>query len=170
VKPSASAIVQKKHILLSNGRLLQVGALVYRLLSSGMQVLLITSRKSKRWIVPKGWPMPGKTLSQAALQEAYEEAGVRGVVEARPFGHYIYEKSDMLEGSNGRFDVDVFAVLFSHQEKKWPERKQRTVEWVTLEEAAARVDETELKQLFLEFSHSPQAGMKSESAGTFSEA
>jgi len=154
MRPSVSAIIQEKRILLGDGRFLQVGALVYRFLPDKLQILLITSRKRKRWIVPKGWPMPGKTLSQAALQEAYEEAGVRGVVHAHPLGHYTYEKSDMSKGKNDHFDVEVFAVLFSHQEKKWPERKQRVFEWVTPEEAATRVDEPGLKQIFLEFARS----------------
>lgn len=133
---------------------MQVGALVYRFLSDELQFLLITSRKSKRWIVPKGWPMPGKTLSQAALQESYEEAGVRGIVQSEPFGHYMYEKTDMAKGKNGRFEVKVFIVHFSYQEKKWPERKQRLFEWVTPKEAADRVDEPELRQIFLQ---SPRA-------------
>lgn len=96
--------------------------------------------------------MPGKTLAEAALQEAYEEAGVRGIIETRPIGHYVYEKSDMPEGRNGPFGVDVFAVAFSHQEKEWPERKKRIFAWMTPAEAAARVNEPELKQIFLEFS------------------
>jgi len=121
-------------------------------MSDELQIMLITSRTTRRWIIPKGWPMPGKTLAEAALQEAYEEAGVRGIIEPRPIGHYVYEKSDMPEGKNGPFGVDVFAVAFSHQEKEWPECKKRTFAWMTPAEAAARVNEPELKQIFLEFS------------------
>lgn len=152
MKPSASSIIRNKRIQLDNGHLLQVGALIYRFVSDELQVMLITSRTTRRWIIPKGWPMPGKTLAEAALQEAYEEAGVRGIIESLPTGHYVYEKSDMSEGRNGPFHVDVFAVAFAHQEKAWPERKKRIFEWMTPAEAAARVTEPELKQIFLEFS------------------
>lgn len=145
-----TTIIENKKINLSNDRLLQVGALVYRMNEGKVEILLITSRSTKRWIIPKGWPMPGKTLAQAALREAYEEAGVRGAVTAMPIGRYNYEKTDV-PLNVGQFSVDVFSVLYSHQEKKWPERGQRVFEWVNREEAALRVDEPGLKAIFLSF-------------------
>ncbi|WP_297322161.1 NUDIX hydrolase [uncultured Bartonella sp.] len=146
-----SRIAADKKIVVDGTRLLQVGALVYRLKNGNVEFLLITSRGTKRWIIPKGWPMPGRTLSQAALQEAYEEAGVRGIVEIKSIGSYEYVKADIPAGENGNFSVDVFAVLYSYQEKKWPERGQRIFEWVTPQEAANRVIEPQLKNLLLQY-------------------
>ena len=73
----------------------QTAALCLRDSRKGPEVLLVSSLTSKRWILPKGWPMEGRTLAQAALQEAWEEAGVTGVVETAPMGHFSlirYEK------------------------------------------------------------------------------
>ena len=75
-----------------------MGALVYRLKNDAVEFLLITSRGTGRWIIPKGWPMPGRTLAQAALREAYEEAGIRGIVETSSIGSYQYYKCDMPAG------------------------------------------------------------------------
>ena len=71
----------------------QVGALCYRHKKGKLQILLITSRGTKRWIIPKGWPMPGKHGSSAAKQEAWEEAGVAvSQIESEPLGQYRYRK------------------------------------------------------------------------------
>ena len=70
----------------------QFGALVYRVHNGKTQVLLITSRGTKRWIIPKGWPMSGMTAPQAAAQEAWEEGGVRGKPHDLPIGFYSYTK------------------------------------------------------------------------------
>lgn len=145
-----SAVAMTKIVPADDGHLLQVAALVYRPHGEKIEFLLITSRGTGRWILPKGWPMPGRTSAQAALREAYEEAGVRGTAQTHAIGSYEYKKFDLPEGQN-LFTVDVFPVLFSHQEKKWPEKQQRQFEWVSPEEAAKRVDETELKDLLLEF-------------------
>ncbi|WP_297327818.1 NUDIX hydrolase [uncultured Bartonella sp.] len=148
---NGTLVAADKKIVVYGTHFLQVGALVYRLHKGAVEFLLITSRGTGRWIIPKGWPMPGRTLSQAALQEAYEEAGVRGIAETISIGSYQYTKTDMPNGENGNFTVDVFAVLYSHQEKKWPERGQRIFEWVSPNEAANRVVEPQLKKLLLEY-------------------
>lgn len=148
---NGNLVAADKKIIVNGTHFLQVAALVYRLQKGSVEFLLITSRGTGRWIIPKGWPMPGRTLSQAALQEAYEEAGVRGIAETISIGSYQYTKTDMPNGENGNFTVDVFAVLYSHQEKKWPERGQRIFEWVTPKEAANRVIEPQLKKLLLEY-------------------
>ncbi|UXN04276.1 MULTISPECIES: NUDIX hydrolase [unclassified Bartonella] len=153
-----SAVAKSKIVLLNDGHLLQVAALVYRYQGKNLEVLLITSRGTGRWIFPKGWPMPGRSSAQAALREAYEEAGVRGTAEAHAIGSYEYKKYDLPEGQN-LFTVDVFPILFSHQEKKWPEKQQRQYEWVSPQEAAKRVDEQELKQLLLNFQPLAQAAI-----------
>ena len=71
----------------------QVGALPFRRLSDGgFKILLITSRESRRWVIPKGWPMKGRKPYEAAAREAYEEAGLLGEIGKRPLGFYLYEK------------------------------------------------------------------------------
>ncbi|WP_442879685.1 NUDIX hydrolase [Bartonella sp. CB189] len=144
-------IADNKYILLDNGYFLQVGALIYRIRNDNLEFLLITSRGSGRWIIPKGWPIPKKSFSQAALQEAFEEAGVRGTSDTNPIGTYEYKKSDLLIKKNGKLCVYVFAVLYSHQEEKWPEKNQRLYEWVTVSEAIRRVNEPQLKNIFLNY-------------------
>jgi len=149
--------IRKKRITLKNGRLLQVGALVYRPVpySEGVDrnhdILLITSRGSGRWILPKGWPMPGYSLAQAALRESYEEAGIRGLIHEPSIGTYFYEKKDMALMENNLFQVVVFAVLYQSQKKKWPERGQRIFDWVSPQEASHRVEENGLKKIIQNF-------------------
>jgi len=115
----------KKRITLDNDRLLQVGTLIYRPCAADnlddpptkYEILLITSRGSGRWIIPKGWPMKGHNLPQAAIIEAYEEAGIRGEIHQATIGSYHYKKKDMLAGENNRFEVLVFALLYQCQKK-----------------------------------------------------
>ncbi|OPB29691.1 NUDIX hydrolase [Bartonella sp. WD12.1] len=144
-------IAHSKYILVDGARFLQVGALVYRIKNGNLEFLLITSRGSGRWIIPKGWPIPKKSFSQAVLQEAFEEAGVRGAVGTFPVGTYEYEKLDLPIEKNSKFCVYVFSVLYSYQEKKWPEQSQRMYEWVTVSEAVKRVNEPQLKEILLHY-------------------
>ncbi|WP_455482515.1 NUDIX hydrolase [Bartonella sp. B35(2025)] len=137
--------------MLNNMRFLQVGALIYRIKNENLEFLLITSRRSGRWIIPKGWPIPKKSFLQAALQESFEEAGVRGVIETSPIGTYEYEKLDPPIGKNGKFCVYVFAMQYLYQEKKWPEQNHRVHEWVTALEAVRRVNESQLKEILLHY-------------------
>ncbi|WP_336276802.1 NUDIX hydrolase [Bartonella sp. CB178] len=146
-------VANNKRILLANGCFLQVGTLIYRMRNKNLEFLLITSRKSGRWIIPKGWPIPKKSLSQAALQEAYEEAGMRGAIKMFPIGTYEYEKLDFSSEKNKKFCVYVFSMLYLRQEQKWPEQGQRAYEWVTPSEAARRVRELQLKKLLLRYKH-----------------
>ncbi len=147
-------VATEKRILTPSGRLQQVAALVYRREMGALQVLVITSRGTGRWIIPKGWPQVGRTLAVTALREAFEEAGVRGEVSQEPIGSYSYCKSDLPPERINQFTVAVYAVQFTSQEKNWPERDQRFCEWVSPAEAAKRVEETELKQILSGFSDS----------------
>ncbi|WP_455478374.1 NUDIX hydrolase [Bartonella sp. B10] len=144
-------IAYDKCILLNNIYFLQVGALIYRVKNKNLEFLLITSRGSGRWIIPKGWPIPKKSFSQAALQEAFEEAGVRGIINETPIGTYEYKKSNLQIGKNRKFCVYVFSILHLYQEKKWPEQNCRAYEWVTALEAIKRVNEPQLKKIFLNY-------------------
>jgi 8-oxo-dGTP pyrophosphatase MutT (NUDIX family) len=118
---------------------LQVGALPYRRRADGaIEVLLVTTRGTGQWMVPKGWPMPGKSWPQAAAQEAWEEAGVRGAASERELGRFPHEKSDWLRGTLA-CTVAVFPLAVTEELASWPERAERTRGWFVLHEAAAKV-------------------------------
>ena len=68
--------------------LAQVAALPVKGKPGKYRVLLVTSRETRRWIIPKGWPMKGRKDHEAAAQEALEEAGVTGHVHKHPMGAY----------------------------------------------------------------------------------
>lgn len=113
------------------------------------KVLLVTSRGTGRWIVPKGWPMPGRSLADAAMQEAWEEAGVRGRVAQAPFGTYSYDKQQE-HGFAIPIEVRVFALEVEALEDDYPELGQRQRRWYRPERAAELVAETGLKRLLRE--------------------
>jgi 8-oxo-dGTP pyrophosphatase MutT (NUDIX family) len=123
---------------------MQVGAIC---LDPGSgKVLLVTSRGTGRWVIPKGWPMKGRTLSGAAAQEAWEEAGVRGQVSAEELGRYTYEKRQDARSAM-QIEVRVFALEVESQSDDYPERRQRKRRWLRPSEAAQLVAEPELKTI-----------------------
>jgi 8-oxo-dGTP pyrophosphatase MutT (NUDIX family) len=128
----------------------QVGALPFRKEVAGLRVLLITSRQSGRWVIPKGNIDKGFSPPEAAAQEAFEEAGLRGIVGAGPIGAYQYTKR--LRG--GRIQpaiVDVFTLEVIKQVKKWPEQAERRFEWMAPLEAALAVQEPGLAEILRRF-------------------
>jgi 8-oxo-dGTP pyrophosphatase MutT (NUDIX family) len=134
----------------SQPQYMQVAALCYRQKRDDIQVLLIKSRKTDRWILPRGWPMDGKTPAQAAAREAFEEAGVEGRVSPDPIGAYTYMK--MISGQGRRpCAVLVFPLKTKRLVSDYPESGQRKRKWFSLKKAAARVDEPELKYLINDF-------------------
>ncbi len=118
----------------------QLAALPWRQHGDRLEVLLITSRLSRRWLIPKGWPMKGKTDAQAAAREAYEEAGIKGVMSPEPVGGYEYAK-DLPDGRSIPCQVDVFALRVERELGNWPERQDRERAWMGLSEAAAAIFE-----------------------------
>ena len=134
----------------------QVAALCWRPGAAGVatpadvEVLLVTSLNSKRWILPKGWAEPGLSLSQNAAREAFEEAGVTGRIETKPAGSYHYLKQKR-EGGGVPCRVDVFALKVTKLHDEWPERGSRRMEWVTPEQAAARITEPGLRDILRDF-------------------
>lgn len=144
-------VATEKRILTPSGRLQQVAALVYRFHSDDLQTLVITSRGTGRWVIPKGWPQVGRTLAETAAREAFEEAGVRGVISSQPIGSFEYSKSDMPLECINQFSVAVYTLHYLERAKDWPEREQRVCEWVSPREAAERVDEIDLKRILLDF-------------------
>lgn len=110
------------------------------------QVLLVTSRGTGRWIVPKGWPMPGRSLAEAAMQEAWEEAGVRGRMGATEIGRYFYDK-DQDRGFAIPVEVRVFPLYVDQLEDRFPEADQRKRGWFAPQEAARMVAESGLRRI-----------------------
>ncbi len=132
----------------------QYAALPYRI-ADEVEVLLISSRETRRWILPKGWPMKGRKPHAAAAQEALEEAGVKGKISKEPVGFYHYLKR-MKNGSQQTCHVTVFPMRVSRQRKTWPEMHQRVTRWFPLHEAAELVGEPELQEVIRNFVASPE--------------
>lgn len=132
------------------GRRVQYAALPYRVRSDGeVQVRLITSRETRRWVIPKGWPIKGLSPAKTAAREAYEEAGLMGAIAREAIGIYTYEKN--LGIRSVLCDVMVFPLKVKRHLNKWPERSQRYGFWFSVETAAAAVQEEDLKGLILSF-------------------
>src|SRR4051812_20297500 len=122
----------------------QYGALALRVgARDQLEVLLLTSRGTGRWVIPKGWPMRNRTPAGTARREAFEEAGVKGELwSKKPIGSFRYMKRD--ESYNDEILVRVFVLGVEQQKKKWPEKDQRRVRWFSLRQAATLVKEREL--------------------------
>ncbi len=126
---------------------LQVAALCYRETPDGKDVLMITSRGTGRWILPKGWPMDGKNGAQSALQEAWEEAGVKHAeVLGAPIGSYEYKKR-FAHGVQEPVETLVYSAKVMELCTDYPERHQRKRKWMRAEAAANKVREPQLKAL-----------------------
>lgn len=113
------------------------------------KVLLITSRGSGRWIVPKGWPMRNRSLPGTALQEAWEEAGVEGTAGKKELGRYHYEKLRD-HGFAIPVEVRVFPITVHKLRDSFPESGERKRAWFAPDEAAKLVEEHALKALIAE--------------------
>lgn len=124
----------------------QVAAIPFRLNGSGeLEVMLVTSRGTRRFIVPKGWPMKGKSARQAALVEAREEAGVRGKALKKPAGSYCYWKR--LSTSFVNVVVTAYLIEVSEEMQDWQEASARQRAWLAPADAAILIDEPELATL-----------------------
>ena len=126
---------------------IQTGVLPWRLADNKrIEVLLVTSRRSGRWTIPKGWPMADRTLAEAASQEAFEEAGVMGTVDPKPIGSFRHVKQKLVSGD---FEVNIVVhpMWVDREFPKWPELGQRKRRWFSLKDAAKRVDSPELSDL-----------------------
>jgi 8-oxo-dGTP pyrophosphatase MutT (NUDIX family) len=128
----------------------QYAALPFRYGEGGIQILLVTSRETKRWVIPKGWPMKGKHPHQAAAREAFEEAGIKGEVSRIPIGVYTYGKR-LRDGTVVPCRVEVFPLHALEQRRRWPEFDQRETAWFTPRAAAGSVQEPDLAALILGF-------------------
>jgi 8-oxo-dGTP pyrophosphatase MutT (NUDIX family) len=129
---------------------IQYVALPYRFAERGMEVMLITSRETGRWVIPKGWPMIGRKPHQVAAAEAHQEAGIKGVIGKKPIGSYPYAKE--LAGGNDRLcQVVVYPLRVTFEAVKWREGAERRREWFLKNEAAVLVEEGGLAQIIDEW-------------------
>ena len=111
--------------------------------------MLVTSRKGKHWILPKGWPKRRETFDMAAMREAREEAGVIGPVHTTPVGEFTYPKK-MRKGYVVRSHVFVFALQVLETREKWREEKERARQWLPIDEAAGVVEDRNVARLLAE--------------------
>ena len=119
----------------------QAGVIAYRIQDGKVRVLLMTSRDTGRWIIPRGNIKSGVTPCRAAEQEAYEEAGVRGtIIGSSPLGMYTYSKK-LASGEDRAATVEVYLLRVEKRLKKWPERSERKLSWVSTKEAVRLVEE-----------------------------
>ena len=130
---------------------IQYGALCYRIMRGKPQVLLVTSRTRRRWIIPKGWPIKGKSAAEAACIEAWEEGGVQGKPVETCVGQFGYIKLGHGEGPDQPCVVSVYPVKVKSLAKEYRERKQRRRKWFSLKQASKKVAEPELRQLLKAF-------------------
>ena len=140
----------------SNERRHQVAALPWRAAapnadgSGALEILLVSSRETRRWVIPKGWQMKDKADHQAAAQEAYEEAGLDGRIASLPVGEYPYLKR-LKSGAARPVTVNVYPLEVTGEHATWPEKGQRTLQWMSPIEAALAVQEPELRDLIARF-------------------
>ena len=129
----------------------QYGALCWRHGVEGVEVLLITSRDTGRWVIPKGWPIDKLTPEASAAREAWEEAGVEGTAHPECLGLYGYDKGIGEERLPLPCRVAVYPLQVEALARRYPEHKQRRRKWFTPEKAARKVAEPELQALLAAF-------------------
>jgi len=128
----------------------QVAALPYRKRRGRTEILLITTRETKRWMIPKGWPMEGRTDYNAAKQEAFEEAGVKGRIGKLQLGHFLYTRSQN-SGAVSSYRAVVYPLEVEKMLGSWPEKKERFRSWFAIEEAVEALNEEGLIEILAKF-------------------
>lgn len=134
---------------MSPQKTLQCAAIPFRLVDGRPQVMLVTSRETRRWIIPKGWAKKKLEMHAMAAREAYEEAGVIGTVDPFPVGQYSYQKR-LDDGQLVDCDVTVFLLHVERELPDWPERGERERLWMSPHQAANLVSEAEVGALLRE--------------------
>ena len=140
----------------------QYAALPYRIEAGQVRILLITSRGTQRWVIPKGWPMNGLKPNEAAAVEAMEEAGAVGEIEAAPIGSYRYLKA-LKADEEIAVQVIVFPLRVDHIAGDWKEQGQRRSQWFRHQRAAALVAEPALRRLIQDFGADRTPGLLAQS-------
>jgi len=130
-----------------SARRLQYAALPYRMSKKDRaEFMLVTSRETRRWIIPKGWPKRGKSPHRSAAREAFEEAGVLGAVGRRPVDSFSYAKR-LKNGRSVECEVRVFPLEVKRQRKEWPEKQERQVKWLSAPKAAEKVKDRAISKM-----------------------
>ncbi len=147
-----SGIAQSVKLILRRPRRSQFAALCYRVPHGQTmpQILVLTSRDTGRWVIPKGWPMGSKPGHEVARQEAKEEAGVVGEAERTPIGFFRYNKT-ISEDFSVPCQVQVHALKVTSMLDEFKEKGKRKIEWVSPAVAESRVREPQLKRLIHRF-------------------
>ncbi len=127
----------------------QCAVIAYRRRKQRLQIALVTSLETRRWVLPKGNIERGLSARASASLEAYEEAGLEGDVAKDSIGTYEYDKSETKGG--GRRRVCVFPMVVSRARRDWPEKSMRRRKWMTIKDAMSAVDESGLKKLIATF-------------------
>lgn len=127
----------------------QFGAVCWRMHKGKVQVLLVTTRTTRRWTTPRGWPIDGLPPAASAAREAFEEAGVTGRVSETCLGIYSYTKE--LSGDTLPCVVAVFPLKVTGQLDTWPEKAERERRWMRPKKAAKRVQDPELARILRDF-------------------
>ena len=107
------------------------------------RICMVTSRSGRRWVLPKGQIEAHQSPRDAALAEAWEEAGILGRVGPEPIGAFAYEKNGIVH------EVAVFLMTVTTERAEWPEKTQRLREWVPVAEALERIEEDELREIVI---------------------
>jgi 8-oxo-dGTP pyrophosphatase MutT (NUDIX family) len=129
----------------------QYGALPFRWSRNGsLKVMLVTTRGQKRWMIPKGWPIPGLAPHESAAREAFEEAGLVGQVHSETVGSFPHTKR-LGSGRQAKCMVEVFPLHVDHQRPYWLEKGERETRWLSVKKAASLVSEPDLKKILLGF-------------------
>ena len=131
-------------------KLVQFAAMPYRLVQDELRILLVTSRDTRRWILPKGRPEKGIPSYEVAALEAFEEAGVSGRVSSRPIGRFSSVKH-LRSGREIPTWVQVYLLDVETEHNDWPEMGQRERQWATPDTAAGLVQDNELVTLIHKF-------------------
>ena len=143
-----SELADHAETILLGKALEQFGALCLRQgPGGGSEVLLITTRETGRWTIPKGWPIKGLAPHEVVEREAWEEAGVKGRAKKRAFGCFSYLKT-LQDGRQVPSFVTVHILIVRRTRANFPERRERKLAWMPPLEAASLVNEPELKSLF----------------------
>ena len=135
---------------------LQVAALPWRKTEDGIEVMLVTSRDTGRWILPKGWPEAKEALCDAAAREAGEEAGLRGSVSRFEAGRYFYGKT-LNSGEEVPCEVLVYPLEVDRVSDKWKEKGKRERRWFEAAEAAKLISDPDVGPLIEAFCADPRA-------------
>jgi 8-oxo-dGTP pyrophosphatase MutT (NUDIX family) len=132
----------------------QVGALCYRWSDDQIEILLITTRRTGRWMIPKGWPMKSRPDHEAAAREAYEEAGAVGQAQPHIIGNFVTKKMQS-SGDYLPHRIDVYPLCVEEMHDNFPESGQRSRQWFQPAEAISKCDDAGLRKIIARIDKSP---------------